>query len=155
VNGGEHWTELDSSPFDNAITDVAFDPGDSRAVWLTLGGYGAWNGWANMDYRFSPEKVFRSSDRGNTWSDVSRHLPDIPVNCVAIDPENSTAYVGTDLGVYVLQDGSDVWLSFSRNLPNVAVTDLVIDRSTGTIWAGTYGRGLWRSPLMVSSSGGR
>jgi len=52
----------------------------------------------------APGHVFRSTDGGATWTDISGALPDEPFNSLAVSPnpnENKEVYVGSDSGVYV------------------------------------------------------
>ena len=58
-------------------------------------------------------------------------------------------YVGTNLGVYRLDDSLTEWESFLEGLPNTAVSDLEISLDDELITASTYGRGVWQSPIPV------
>ena len=58
-------------------------------------------------------------------------------------------YVGTNLGVYRLDDTLTEWEEYSTNFPSVAVSDLEINLDDEVITASTYGRGVWQSPIPV------
>lgn len=99
-------------------------------------------------------KVFRSDNRGTTWTDITGNLPDIPLNTLvyyrrAVDG----LYLGTDLGVFYRDYHTGDWMPFSNGLPYTAeITELEIwydtlNGSTDRIRASTYGRGLWESGL--------
>lgn len=153
IDGGDIWMELDTSLFPTFITDIAVHPRNRDVLWLTVGGFGRWNSrftWENIPYQTDKPKVFRSGDGGMTWLDVSGQLPNIPANCLAIDPRSFNVYVGTDMGVFYSADGMGAWKRFDNGLPNVIVTDLAIHRAAGKLTAATYGRGVWQSPLAVS-----
>ncbi len=138
TNAGTNWTAIGSN-LPSSVSSVAIDPTDASILWATC------SNWA------SGQKVFRSTDGGATWSNVSTGLPNVPVNCIAIDPRSGNAYVGTDIGIYLRQPGSSQWISYDDGLPNVIVRDLELDTATNRIYAATYGRGIWRGNLLVQS----
>jgi photosystem II stability/assembly factor-like uncharacterized protein len=135
-DGGNSWyTKFDKTitPF-NKITDVAVNPVNSGMVWLTLGSYSA------------GQKIYTSTNAGDNWTNVSYDLPNVPVNCVAIDASNN-AYAGTDIGVFFKTNNQTHWTPFYNGMPIVPVTDLVINANANVIRASTYGRGIYSSDL--------
>lgn len=124
----------------NFITSIATDPNNARYVFVTLGGYDA------------PNKVFFSSDRGVTWTNLTDNLPNVPINCIALKTGGSTGiYIGTDIGVFHRFSfaGGQQWTLYGGKLPNVSVTDLELDVANNEIFAATYGRGIWKSDLYT------
>jgi photosystem II stability/assembly factor-like uncharacterized protein len=118
------------------ITDVTVRPNNSSYVWACFGGFS------------EGVKVVRSTNTGDTWTDVSDNLPNVPVNCLAIDGLNG-AYAGTDIGVFYRSASMTEWMPWSNGLPNTPVTDLYIydDGTTKRLRAATFGRGVWQSNL--------
>lgn len=158
VNGGTDWTELNTTAFPTYITGIAVHPHNRDILWATVGGYGRWNSrflWFHLPYETDKPKVFYSTDGGAAWLDVSGVLPNIPANCIEIDPSSLDVYVGTDLGVFYSTGGQGDWKRFDNGLPNVIVTDLEVHEAAGKIVAATYGRGLWESPSASFSSTAR
>ncbi|MFM8479303.1 MAG: TagA domain-containing protein, partial [Planctomycetaceae bacterium] len=53
------------------------------------------------------KKVYRSTDAGQTWQNMSFDMPNLPANCVIMEksPEGGV-YVGTDAGVFYWQEGA-------------------------------------------------
>lgn len=140
-DGGVTWPNaniLSSNPGFSAnftkITSINVDPTNSLRVWVTIGGF------------TEDEKVYYSSDGGANWVNRSGTLPNVPVNCIAIDNSNN-AYIGTDIGVYYRGVGMTDWVPFFNNLPYVPVTDLIISEAENRIRAATFGRGIWSSDL--------
>ncbi|WP_462248821.1 WD40/YVTN/BNR-like repeat-containing protein [Ferruginibacter sp.] len=140
-DGGVNWLPeniLSNNPgFPNSypkITCINVDPNNSNNVWVTFGGF------------TDGVKVYFSNNAGDTWSDRSGTLPNVPVNCIALDINNN-AYIGTDNGVYYRGAGSSDWVPFYNNLPYVPVTELIITESENRIRASTFGRGIWSSDL--------
>jgi len=142
---GTTWTiKSNTSGFPSAsnwvkITDVTVRPTNSSTVWACFGGF-------NAGY-----KVVMSTNTGDSWTNMSANLPNVPINCLAIDNDNGV-YAGTDIGVFYRGPTMSLWIPWSNGLPNVPVTDLFIfdDGTTKLIRAGTFGRGVWQS-VMAST----
>jgi len=118
---------------------IAVDPANSSVAYLVRNVFG--NG-----------HVYRTTDGGSTWTNISGNLPDIPAHTLALDPRNSpaTMYLGTDAGVYISTNGGTSWSLFGTGLPNTLVSDLQISTAGNFLDAATYGRGVWQVPLTAS-----
>jgi PKD repeat protein len=148
TNGGTTWTDITGTlTFNgNYITYITVKNDDPSTLWVSLGEYDG-NG------------VYRSTDGGITWENISDGLPEVPVMCVVQNKQNSNnveLYAGTDAGVY-FKPGDHKWMPYNTNLPNVVVTELDIYYDNATpanskIRAATYGRGLWESDLYTPPS---
>jgi hypothetical protein len=108
--------------------------------------------------------VYRSTNGGATWSDISANLRIAPANSLAIDPQNAnTVYVATDEGVYFTtgvanctQILSNCWSAFGTGLPGAPVVALSASpdgASSPVLVAATYGRGIWQTPLWTAGTG--
>src|SRR6185436_16461940 len=83
------------------VTRVAVDPDDDAIAYVTFSGF-------RVDQPLA--HVFRTTNHGGTWTDISGDLPDAPVNKILLDPRrSSTLYVGTDVGVFVSHDVGSSW----------------------------------------------
>jgi hypothetical protein len=138
-NGGDDWTTVFSSAdaVFNKISCVTVDPTNSNHVWITLAGYN------------DGLKVFRSIDAGDNWTNVSGSLPNVPVNCIAVDAGNN-AYAGTDFGVFYRGSGQFDWTPFYTGMPRVPITELVINEPNSRIRVATFGRGVWAADLYTN-----
>jgi len=88
--------------------------------------------------------VYRSTDGGSAWEDISGNLPDAPVNDIIVDPAlDSTLYLATDFGVFVTRTLGEYWQMLGDDLPNVPVVDLDFHQPTRTLVAATYGRSMY------------
>lgn len=97
--------------------------------------------------------VYKSTDRGATWTNISGSLPAIPMNCLVYDKNsNEGIYIGTQTGIYYKDATMPDWVPFNSGLPVVDVRDLEIyygnSWASSKIKAATYGRGLWQSDLI-------
>ncbi len=90
--------------------------------------------------------VFRTTDAGATWTNVSGNLPDVPVTAMALDPTDpNDLFVGTDVGVFRSVDGGASWTSFNVGLPNASIYGLAFHPASHDLFAATYGRGVFRT----------
>ncbi len=143
TNGGTSWASITGTlPLGVApLTSIVVKPNDPNTLWVTLTGYNP------------VDKIFKSTNGGATWTNVSGNLPNVPINCAVYVPNTPNAlYVGTDLGVYYTDDVLGTWVSFSTNLPNVVINDLHIQTTTSKLRAGTYGRGMWETPMYITTN---
>ncbi|NYF50096.1 choice-of-anchor D domain-containing protein [Tunturiibacter gelidoferens] len=164
------WTDLATSPVTNGqgtafnsggfdLSSLAADPHDAtgNTIYATVMGF-AGNG-------INAAHLYRSTDAGSHWSNISSNLPDAPANSVVVDPNDAnTLYVAMDTGVYVTTGvttcaTANCWSVYGTNLPNAPVVELAAapamatgDGRTGELRAATYGRGLWQIPLVTAST---
>jgi photosystem II stability/assembly factor-like uncharacterized protein len=88
--------------------------------------------------------LWKSVDFGKSWRSIVANIPSGPINVVREDPKNKDVlYVGTDLGVYVSNDGGKQWHVLANQLPTTFVSDLVIHPRDDIMVISTHGRGMW------------
>ncbi|MBI4548978.1 MAG: T9SS type A sorting domain-containing protein [Ignavibacteriae bacterium] len=140
INGGQTWTNVTGSLPNRYPTDIKFHPTDSKIAYVTYSGYGT-------------AHLFKTTDAGLTWNDFSANLPDIPHQCVTVDPEQTeNMYVGTDLGVFRSSDGGISWEEFNNSMPAAMVLDLTISRANNAVRASTFGNGVYERKLIRTPS---
>jgi photosystem II stability/assembly factor-like uncharacterized protein len=133
-NGGANWTNVSASLPDRWCTRVAVDPTDADIAYATFSGL-RWN--ENIGY------VYRTTDAGATWTDITGNLPGAPVNAFAVDPENTNIlYAGSDVGCFYTMDLGANWSVLGTGLPAVPIYDIKIHAPTHTLVAGTHGRSM-------------
>ncbi len=106
----------------------------------------------NTVYATAENKVYKSTDKGDTWNLVPGTLPDIPVNTIVYDKNSSEGlYIGTQTGVLYRNSSLPGWVNFCNGFPVVDVRELEIyynsNPANNRIMAATFGRGLWKSDL--------
>lgn len=132
------WTDLTSNlPGSGTLRDIETHPTNNNIVWIIRG-----------------NQVWKSFNGGSSWSNITSNLPNVNLNCLLADPlSNEGLYVGSDAGVYYIENTLSNWIAFDSGLPaNVEVTELEIYHPIGNwtasrLRAATYGRGLWESDL--------
>jgi hypothetical protein len=163
--GVSAWSDVTNSPVQNDsgtafnsgafdVSSLAVDPHDvtGRTVYATIRG-------------FHVPHVYRSTDAGANWTNISRNLPDSPANSIAVDPNDAnTIYVAMDNGVYATAQvttcpTSNCWSVYGSGLPNAPAMQLLAspgmstgDGRTGELRVGTYGRGVWQITLLTAAA---
>lgn len=140
------WTNVTKAPLPaRVVTWITTDPTNGQRAIVTFSG-------------FNTGHVFRTTDGGTTWTDISGVLPNEPFNAAVIDPDTinrpGRLYVGSDFGVYVIENvwtTSDftTWTRINNGqLPHVKVH--VLEFSNASLPNGikplrvaTHGRGIW------------
>ncbi len=141
---GADWIEIiNDDSVGVALTDIIVDPDNSDKIYVVYSG--TRDGF----------KVYHSINSGNpgTWINISGGLPNVPANKIAFHDNgigNHALYLGTDLGVYYLDDSLGDWVYFGNDLPSSPVSDLYINTTSSRILAATIGRGVWRSTLYTA-----
>ena len=97
--------------------------------------------WFSCMGNVKNEKVYFYEN--GTITNLSYNLPNIAVNSVAFYPLDSALFIGTDMGVMCLKNGSEEWELFSDGMPFASVMDLQYVKQTGLLYAATWGRGMW------------
>jgi len=89
--------------------------------------------------------VFKTTDYGKTWTNISNNLPDGgPVYVIREDLKNKNLlFVGTEFAAFFSIDGGKTWNDLSLNMPTVAFHDLQIHPRDNDLIAATHGRGIW------------
>ena len=120
------------------ITRVVCDPVDDSTMYILRTGFSAGN------------KVWKTTDLGQTWTNLSGNLPDLPCSDLFIDPENtSQLYVANDMGVYRSTNGGISWVYASQDIPFVPAIDFDYVK-IGTyryLRVGTHGRSIYQTLL--------
>ncbi|MDO6820194.1 VPS10 domain-containing protein [Zobellia sp. 1_MG-2023] len=121
---------------ENKLTSVVMSDNQTEKVWLACGGYSA------------SEKTFYSNDGGQNWVNMSKGLPNTPVNTLAYQKleDADVIYAGTDIGVYYfINDLSRTWQPYClETLPTTIINSLKYNSNDGLLTAGTFGRGVWQ-----------
>lgn len=133
------WARVDKAPLPpRPVQSFAVDRSDYRLAYVAFGGF-------NAATPTLPGHVFMTADGGQTWSDISGNLVDVPVNSLVLDASDpQTLYAGTDVGPMVTHNRGQAWAPLGTGIPVVTVHQLDLNPHTRQIAAGTHGLGAWR-----------
>ena len=139
------------------VSSIFIDPNDptGNTAYLTIEGM--------ENFAEEIQVVYRTTDGGAHWADLTSNLPATPASSVAVDPQNAgTVYVATDEGVYFTTQvancavaTSNCWSVFGTGLPAapvVALSASAAGTASPVLVAATYGRGIWQIPLSSTAA---
>ncbi|MCD6331999.1 MAG: hypothetical protein J7L89_01875, partial [Bacteroidales bacterium] len=146
-DGGKNWTEITGGLVPHRwISRVVASKYSLGTVYVTQNG--------KRDDDFAPY-VWKSTDYGQTWQDISANIPAGTVNVIREDPiKRNILYVGTDNAVFVTKDGGKSW-NVLGDLPSMYVHDLIIHPRDNIIVIATHGRGMWALDANKINGGAR
>lgn len=143
-----------------AISRVYVDTHDTtgKTVYVTIMGFSS--------PQLPTAHVYRSTDGGAHWTNLSSNLPNAPANDILVDPDDArTLYVAMDTGVYIATDSTtcttnNCWSVYGSNLPNAPAIALAAAPHMpagsggvlGMLRVATYGRGIWQIPLRTAAT---
>ncbi|MEP6638173.1 MAG: hypothetical protein ABJC39_02390 [Chloroflexota bacterium] len=132
------WHRVGTSIFPNRpVSDIAVDRSNDRIA------YAGFNGF-NQATPTAPGHVFKTTNGGASWTNISSNLPDAPVNSLQLDASYpDTLYAGTDVGPFVTFNGGASWQPLGSGFPTVQIWQLNLDPRNRNLRAGTHGRGAW------------
>ncbi|MFQ5568605.1 MAG: hypothetical protein ACE5G0_02955 [Rhodothermales bacterium] len=127
------------------LSDLEADPDTEGTLYATRADY--------------CHQVWRSTDGGETWNDITNNLADVegkvPVTAIAITPESTVhrkqLYLATVVGVFMAYDNPEAqkitWRRVHGKLPHVVASDIHFHPVDRTIRVATYGRGYWKAKV--------
>ncbi|MDX2414468.1 MAG: hypothetical protein QNK33_04695, partial [Bacteroidales bacterium] len=101
-DGGDNWDEIRNGKVpERWVSRIVASKYDLGTVYMTQ------TGRRDDDYQVY---VWKSTDFGDSWTDISGNIPVGPVNVIREDPiKKDMLYLGTDASVYVSKDGGKKW----------------------------------------------
>lgn len=139
AGGSWHQVSLPSTVPNRFLAGTTIDPADAtgKTAYVVVNGF-------SRRFTEGPGAgqghLYRTTDGGLTWTDVSAALPDVPASSLVI--ADSGWYLGTDLGVLTSTDQGASWKRVV-GFPYVTVMQLRLGPD-GVVYAATHGRGLWK-----------
>jgi len=150
-DGGRSWRMADGNALPGApqrsyVNCLLASQHDADVV------YAAFNHHKYGDFK---PYIYRSSDRGQTWTPIAGNLPGRgSVYSLAedhVDP--NLLFAGTEFGCFFTVDGGAHWKRLKAGLPTIAVRDIAIQKRENDLVLGTFGRGFFvlddYSPLRL------
>ena len=136
---GATFTNVTRSPLPNRfISEITVDPNNPQHAIVVYSGF-------DVNTPATPGHVFVTTNLGQTWTNITGNLPDVPVTSVTLNPTNpNTIYLGTDLGVFQTVTGGTTWSRLGNGMPRVATFAVRYQAATSSLFAATHGRGIYR-----------
>ncbi len=143
--GSGGWSDVtDAAMPGSDVTWVEVDPHDATGdtLYATFADYG-------------PDRLWKTTDGGTTWSSIHGDLPDVPLYSVRVDPTDpDRLFLGSELGLFTTSDnvrGGYTWQHYDYGMAWTRVVQLYFS-GDDVLWLGTHGRGIFRaqrSPLSI------
>ncbi len=141
-DGGGRWNDLTKNVAGLApwgtiskIEPSPFDPGTAYVA---------------VDYHLMDNRdpfIFKTTDFGKTWTQVTGNLPKGPlayVKSVAEDPNRKgLLFAGTGNGFYFSLNDGGAWTPIEGGLPHAPVTWIAVQKNFHDVVVSTYGRGIY------------
>lgn len=138
-NGGTNWTAIPVTkmglPERSFVNDIKADLHDENTVYVVLDNH--------KEGDFNPY-VFKSTDKGKTWSSISSNLPKRTLlwRIVQDHIDPNLLFIATEFGVYTSLNGGSSWQQLPGT-PNMAFRDLTIQKRENDLVAASFGRGFY------------
>lgn len=138
--------------FDSAVSDIAINQTDGSTIYVTTSNRVGISQAGQQSLRGVFKVPVNPDGSAGPEEDITLDLPTDQAYFAITHQGRHTdnpIYVGTNLGVYRLDDTLTEWEEYFTGFPNTAVSDLEISLDDETITASTYGRGVWQSPIPI------
>ena len=138
-DGGENWRKVErlfDLPQYAFVNDIKADLHDPDTVYATFDHH------KTGDYK---PYVFKSTDRGHTWSSIAGDLPDRHL-VWRINQDHEKAdllFLGTEFGVFFTINGGTKWVKLTGNVPTIPFRDIEIQRRENDLVGATFGRSFY------------
>ncbi|WP_055443225.1 T9SS type A sorting domain-containing protein [Lacinutrix himadriensis] len=141
-NDGSSWSAVSQPEAGAKMNSISLDQNNTNTLYATVNGY------------VDGSKVFKSTNGGSTWTNITAGLPNIIAKQVVLKQNQGQEilFLGTELGVY-FKVGTGSWTKLGQGLPNVVVSDIEINYTQDKLVVGTFGRGLWEISIANNTLG--
>ncbi len=144
TNGGVNWVSVAANIPGTArrYSRVFCDPVSATTMYAVRTGFGS-------------GKIFKTTDLGTTWQNITSNLPDIPHNDIFVDPlSTAKLFVGNDFGIYFSSNSGGTWTWIKDGMPVVPVMAFSYFSYSGTrlLRAATHGRSVYQINLDQSAT---
>ena len=138
TNGGQLWTLITPDLSNLATTVLVMAPSNPNTIYLGTG-----EGFGNLD-GVAGNGMYKSNDRGITWTYLAATSNFSDVNRAAVDPNNADILVvATNDGIYRSTDGG---VSFTKTLDESGIQDLKATPGNFLVqYATENSEGVWKS----------
>jgi photosystem II stability/assembly factor-like uncharacterized protein len=122
-----------------SVSGITSNNQNKEEIWVSL--YGS----AREDGLFT---VFHSTDRGQSWQDMSAGLSHYNTYCIEhIENSRSGLFLACDNGIYFRNERSKKWIRLKGKMPEIMVKSMAINYKKRRLRVGTYGNGVWEMKI--------
>ncbi|HEY0371313.1 MAG TPA: glycosyl hydrolase [Thermoanaerobaculia bacterium] len=137
-DGGANWRKIErvtGVPEFTYVSHLQASAHDANTV------YAAFDNHKTGDFK---PYLYRSADRGKTWTSIANDLPVRGTTYVVVEDhmDRNLLFAGTEFGLFFSQNGGGKWIQM-KGLPTIAVRDLWVQKRRDDLVVGTFGRGIY------------
>jgi photosystem II stability/assembly factor-like uncharacterized protein len=134
-DGGANWKNITPAGLAECLINaIEVSPHDKATVYI-----------ATTRYKFNDHTpgLYKSTDYGTTWTKINTGIANNAFTRVVREDDvvKDLLFAGTELGVYISNNGGKNWSPFQLNLPLTPITDLRVHQNN--LIAATSGRSFW------------
>ena len=139
MDEGENWKKVGNIPGvpQNTYVNSVYCSKHNEGVI-----YAAFNHHKYGDFK---PYIFKSSDKGSTWKNISSNLPSRgSVYSIEEDHvDKDLIFCGTEFGVFFSPNNGGNWKQIKSGVPTVAIRDIAIQARENDLVLGSFGRGFY------------
>ncbi len=140
-DGGANWRAIEAGSLpgvpDRAfINDIKADLHDVNTVYVVMD---------NHKYGDFAPYVFKSADRGRSWSSIRSNLPDrtLAWRIVQDHVNPKLMFIAMEFGIHFTVDGGSTWVKMTGGMPTISFRDLAIHKRENDLVGASFGRGFF------------
>jgi photosystem II stability/assembly factor-like uncharacterized protein len=140
-DGGKNWKaipvgDLPGVPDTAFVNDIKADLFDADTVYVCLD---------NHKYGDFKPYVFKSTNRGRSWSSIAGDLPDrhLVWRLVQDHVKKDLLFLATEFGIFFTVDGGSKWIELEGGVPTISFRDLAIQRRENDLVGASFGRSFY------------
>jgi hypothetical protein len=139
-DGGFTWTEVGKNvpgggTHENMISGLEASWYEAGTAYLAVDGH-----WVDDLKPY----VYKTTDYGATWKNITGNLPMGNVNSIRQDPKNrNLLYAPAEFGFYVSLNDGGSWTSFMPNLPKGRIDEVMVHPRDNDLILASHGRSVW------------
>lgn len=137
-DGGKNWI--------NTVENIPNLPQNTWVYHIEASVHDAGTAYAVFDGHTSGDMtpyVYKTSDFGSSWTSIATDDIKTFARNIQEDTKNpNLLFLGTEMGLYITNNGGESWSQFTNNLPPVAIHYIALQDQTNDLVLGTHGRGI-------------
>lgn len=151
TNDGQVWYTKDgASTWTNVTKNISGLPAWGTVTSIAPSNFDPGTAYVAVDFHLMDNRdpfIYKTTDFGKTWKQISTNLPKHPlayVRSIVEDPNCAgLLFAGTGNGLFYSLDDGGHWTAFQSGLPHAPVTWAVVQKEFHDLVISTYGRGLY------------
>ncbi|MEL1226738.1 MAG: hypothetical protein VW963_08335 [Candidatus Neomarinimicrobiota bacterium] len=137
-DGGKTWV--------NTVENIPNLPQNTWVYHIEASVHDAGTAYAVFDGHTSGDMtpyVYKTTDFGISWTSIATDDIKTFARNIQEDTKNpNLLFLGTEMGLYITNNGGESWSQFTNNLPPVAIHYIALQDQTNDLILGTHGRGI-------------